>query len=94
MRRALRVTQPGCMKVADPPSSSQPGARRPRGAGWSYGDAWPEVGKIRGMVSLEPDKVEVYLDNTRMRPEPGQTVIAHGIEASLGPGEMGHGGRP
>src|SRR5271155_5655591 len=45
-----------------------------KGAVWSYEDAWPEVGEIRGMVSFEADKVEVYLDEVRMRLEPGQTV--------------------
>jgi hypothetical protein len=35
------------------------------------------------MLSFEPDKVEVYLDGTRMRLEPGQAVIAHGVDRDL-----------
>jgi uncharacterized protein (DUF427 family) len=62
-----------------------------KNAVWSYEDAWPEVGKIRGMLSFEADKAEVYLDGTRMRPEPGQTVIAHGADRNLSTDEMGHG---
>ena len=65
-----------------------------KGAAWSYEDAWPEVGRIRGMVSFEPDKVEVYLDNTRMRLEPGQTVIAHGVDRNLSTDEVGPGRHP
>jgi uncharacterized protein (DUF427 family) len=56
------------------------GARR---AAWSYTDAWTEVGRVSGLVSFEPDKVEVYLDGTRFRLEPGQTVIAHGADRDL-----------
>jgi uncharacterized protein (DUF427 family) len=65
-----------------------------KGAAWSYEDAWPEVGRIRGMVSFEPDKVEVYLDSTRMRLEPGQTVIAHGVDRNLSTDEVGSGRHP
>ncbi|MGH3764197.1 MAG: hypothetical protein ACRDS0_13450 [Pseudonocardiaceae bacterium] len=53
------------------------------GATWSYADAWPEVRRISGLVSFEPDKVEVHLDGTRLRLEPGQTVIPHGIDRNL-----------
>lgn len=48
-------------------------------AAWSYCDAWPEVGRLSGLVSFESDKVEVDLDGERMHPEPGQNVVAHGI---------------
>jgi uncharacterized protein (DUF427 family) len=65
-----------------------------KGAVWSYEEAWPEVGKIRGMVSFEPDKVEVYLDGTRMRLEPGQSVIAHGVDRNLSTDELGSGRHP
>ncbi len=54
-----------------------------RKAAWSYQDAWPEVRRISGLVSFEPDKVEVHLDGTRLRLEPGQTVIPHGIDRNL-----------
>jgi len=35
------------------------------------------------MISFEPDLVEVDLDGTRMRLEPGQTVIPHGADRDL-----------
>jgi hypothetical protein len=35
------------------------------------------------MVSFEPDKVEVELDDRRLRLEPGQSVISHGIDRDL-----------
>jgi uncharacterized protein (DUF427 family) len=54
-----------------------------RGAAWSYLDAWPEVGSVSGLISFEPDKVEVSLDGKRLRVEPGQTVIAHGADRDL-----------
>jgi uncharacterized protein (DUF427 family) len=56
------------------------GARR---AAWSYEDAWTEVRRVTGLVSFEPDKVEVHLDGSRLRLEPGQTVVAHGIDRDL-----------
>jgi hypothetical protein len=54
-----------------------------RKAAWSYEDAWPEVRHIAGLVSFEPDKIEVHLDGTRLRLEPGQTVIPHGTDRNL-----------
>jgi uncharacterized protein (DUF427 family) len=57
-------------------------------AAWSYVDAWPEVSQVRDLVSFEPDKVEVYLDDRRMQLEAGQTVIAHGIDRGLDPDEI------
>lgn len=58
------------------------------GAAWSYTDAWPEVGRVSGFVSFEPDKVEVYLDDRRLALEPGQTVIPHGVDRGLDPDEI------
>jgi uncharacterized protein (DUF427 family) len=52
-------------------------------AAWSYQDAWAEVGRISGLVSFEPDKVAVHLDGIRLRLEPGQTVISHGVDRNL-----------
>lgn len=52
-------------------------------AAWSYRDAWPEVRRVADMVSFEPDKIEVYLDGKRLELEPGQTVIAHGVDRGL-----------
>ena len=54
-----------------------------RGAAWGYEDAWTEVRRISGMVSFEPDKIEVELDGRRLRLEPGQSVISHGIDRDL-----------
>ena len=52
-------------------------------AAWSYRDAWPEVRRVADMVSFEPDKIDVYLDGKRLALEPGQTVIAHGVDRGL-----------
>jgi uncharacterized protein (DUF427 family) len=62
-----------------------PGASR---AAWSYENAWTEVKRISGMVSFEPDQVEVHLDGVRLRLEPGQTVIPHGPDRDLTPEEL------
>ena len=61
------------------------GARR---AAWSYEDAWAEVRRISGLISFEPDKVQVHLDGTRLRLEPGQAVIPHGVDRELAPDEI------
>jgi uncharacterized protein (DUF427 family) len=60
-------------------------------AAWSYVDAWPEVAKVRNLVSFEADKLEIYLDGNRMHPEPGQAVVAHGVDRGLDPDEILHG---
>jgi uncharacterized protein (DUF427 family) len=65
-----------------------------RSVAWSYQDAWPEVRRISGLISFEPDKAEVRLDGARLRPEPGQTVIPHGIDRDLTPGELNPGRQP
>jgi uncharacterized protein (DUF427 family) len=52
-------------------------------AAWSYRDAWPEVRRVADMVSFEPDKIDVELDGKRLELEPGQTVIAHGVDRGL-----------
>ena len=52
-------------------------------AAWSYLDAWPEVGRVAGLVSFEADKAEVTLDGRRLSAEPGQSVIAHGVDRDL-----------
>jgi uncharacterized protein (DUF427 family) len=64
-----------------------------RQAAWSYLNAWPEVGRVAGFVSFEADKVEVTLDGTRLRLEPGQTVIAHGADRDLSLDEAPPGGQ-
>lgn len=62
-------------------------------AAWSYLDAWPEVGAVAGSISFEPDLVEVSLDGRRLRQEPGQSVIPHGIDRDLSLDEAPPGGR-
>ncbi|MGH6656771.1 MAG: DUF427 domain-containing protein [Actinocrinis sp.] len=55
---------------------------------WSYLDAWPEVGRVRGLLSFEQDKIEVYLDGERLGLEPGQAVTPHGVDRGLDPDEI------
>ncbi|WP_445165748.1 DUF427 domain-containing protein [Mycolicibacterium sp. Dal123E01] len=62
-------------------------AERSRAA-WSYLDAWPEVGAVRNLVSFEPGTIDVDLDGHRLRLEPGQTVLPHGIDRGLDPDEL------
>ncbi len=50
---------------------------------WSYREAFPEVGRVSGLVSFEPDLVSVQLDGTQLHLEPGQTVIPHGPDREL-----------
>ena len=63
-------------------------------AAWSYEDAWTEVRRVSGLVSFEPDKVEVSLDGTRLRLEPGQSVVPHGIDRDLTTGEVAPSSKP
>lgn len=63
-------------------------------AAWSYEDAWTEVRRVSGLVSFEPDKVEVSLDGRRLRLEPGQSVIPHGVDRDLTAGEVAPGRKP
>ncbi len=62
-------------------------------AAWSYLNAWPEVGRVAGFISFEPDEVEVSLGSRRLRLEPGQSVIPHGIDRELSLDEAPPGGR-
>ena len=62
-------------------------------AAWSYLDAWPEVGRVAGFISFEPDEVEVSVDGRRLRVEPGQSVIPHGPDRDLSLDEAPPGGR-
>jgi uncharacterized protein (DUF427 family) len=52
-------------------------------AAWSYREAYPEVGRISGLVSFEADVVSVQLDGKQLRLEPGQTVVPHGPDREL-----------
>jgi uncharacterized protein (DUF427 family) len=57
-------------------------------AAWSYLHAWPEVARVSNFVSFEPDKIDVYLDGTKLALEPGQSVVPHGIDRGLDPDEI------
>jgi uncharacterized protein (DUF427 family) len=57
-------------------------------AAWSYVDAWTEVARVSNLVSFEPDKIDVYLDDKRLQLEPGQTVIPHGVDRGLDTDEV------
>jgi len=59
-----------------------------RKAVWFYPHAWQEVSRISGMLSFEPDRVEVTLDGRRLALEPGQTVVAHGVDRNLTADEL------
>ncbi|WP_328615358.1 DUF427 domain-containing protein [Amycolatopsis sp. NBC_00355] len=57
-------------------------------AAWSYPEAWPEVARVSGFVSFEPDLVDVWLDDRKLALEPGQTVTPHGVDRGLDPDEL------
>lgn len=57
--------------------------RDARLAAWSYREPFPEVDRISGLISFEPDIVSVELDGTQLRLDPGQTVIPHGPDREL-----------
>ncbi|WP_338823400.1 DUF427 domain-containing protein [Bradyrhizobium septentrionale] len=59
-----------------------------RQAAWSYPDAYPEVRRISGLVSFEPDIVTVHLDGVQLHLEPGQTVVPHGPDRNLDVAEI------
>jgi len=64
-----------------------------RRVAWSYLDAWPEVARVSGFISFEPDKIEVWMGGRRLRLEPGQSVISHGVDRDLSLDEAPPGGR-
>lgn len=59
-----------------------------KGAAWYYPQAWTEVVRIRNLVSFEPDKIDVFLDDKKLALAPGQNVIPHGVDRDLDPEEM------
>ncbi len=59
-------------------------------AAWSYINAWAEVGRVSNLVSFEPDKIDVYLDDAQLHLDPGQSVVAHGLDRGLDPDEILH----
>lgn len=60
-------------------------------AAWSYLEAWPEVGRLRELVSFEPEKVTVLLDDRVLEPEAGQHVTPHGVDRGLDVDEVAQG---
>jgi uncharacterized protein (DUF427 family) len=60
-----------------------------RHAAWSYRAPFAEMTAIGDLVSFEPDKVEVALDDVRLELEPGQNVTSHGIDRNLSIDEAG-----
>jgi uncharacterized protein (DUF427 family) len=52
-------------------------------AAWSYPEAYPEVARVSGFVSFEPDIVSVQVDGVLLHLEPGQAVIPHGPDREL-----------
>jgi uncharacterized protein (DUF427 family) len=58
-------------------------------AAWSYRAPFADMAAIGDLVSFEPDRVEVALDGERLALEPGQTVVAHGIDRNLSADEAG-----
>lgn len=59
-----------------------------RKGAWSYEDAFTEVTRINGLLSFEPDVVEVCIDDVRQHLEPGQLVLPHGADRGLDPDEL------
>jgi len=57
-------------------------------AAWSYVEAWPDVARVSGFVSFEPDIVDVYIDDKKLLLEPGQAVLPHGPDRGLNPDEV------
>jgi uncharacterized protein (DUF427 family) len=60
-----------------------------RQAAWSYRTPFAEMAAIGDLVSFEPDKVAVSVDDQRLELEPGQNVISHGIDRNLSIDEAG-----
>ena len=60
-----------------------------RHAAWSYRAPFDELAAIGDLVSFEPDKVDVTVDDRRLELEPGQNVTSHGIDRNLSIDEAG-----
>jgi len=43
---------------------------------------------VTNLVSFEPDKIDVFLDDKQLHLEPGQAVVPHGIDRGLDPDEL------
>jgi uncharacterized protein (DUF427 family) len=60
-----------------------------RNAAWSYRAPFDEVARIADLVSFEPDKVTITIDDETLEPVPGQTVLPHGPDRNLSVDEVG-----
>jgi uncharacterized protein (DUF427 family) len=58
-------------------------------AAWSYRAPLDDMAAIGDLVSFEPDRVEITLDDQRLQLVPGQNVVAHGVDRNLSIGEAG-----
>jgi hypothetical protein len=46
---------------------------------------WPEVARVSNLVSLEPDEIDVFLEDKKLALAPGQNVKEHAIDRNLNP---------
>lgn len=60
-----------------------------RDAAWSYRAPFDDMAAISDLISFEPDRVEVTLDEERLEAAPGQNVVSHGVDRDLSVGEAG-----
>jgi uncharacterized protein (DUF427 family) len=65
-----------------------------RRAAWSYRQPFPEVDRVSDLISFEPDKVTVRIDDKEIHLEPGQTVVSHGVDRDLTLHELRNGEQP
>jgi uncharacterized protein (DUF427 family) len=63
-------------------------------AAWSYRDAYREVDRISDLISFEPDKVTVVIDEVVQQLAPGQNVVSHGADRNLTLDEVSGGDQP
>lgn len=59
-------------------------------AAWSYRNAWPEVARISDLVSFEPDKIDVFIDDNQLEIDAAQPVSPYGSDRRLDVEELGH----
>lgn len=52
-------------------------------AAWYYRGAFSEAAAIDDLVSFDPEKLEVFLDDRCLLPQPGQHVVPHGVDRNL-----------
>ena len=52
-------------------------------AAWSYRHAWPEVARISDLVSFEPHKVSVFIDDKQLGFDTAQPVLLYGSDRRL-----------